>query len=126
MTTSMNKEFIIEFLNAMNGRIKTSEFLHKYVNDQGLIDHIQFFDAAFPKYEVVIEEIMSEGNQVIVRARMVGDHEGIFEEILPTHRHVDFPFVISYRLENNKIFSHWLVADQMALMEQLSIEKAFA
>ncbi|MEO6687233.1 MAG: ester cyclase [Dyadobacter sp.] len=127
MTPSLkNKEFIIEYLNAASGRIKTSEFLRKYVNDQELIDHILFFDAAFPAYEVIIEEIMAEGNQVIVRARLVGDHNGVFGEILPTNRHVDFPFVVSYRIENNKIVSHWLVADQMAIMQQLGVEQAFA
>ena len=31
-----------------------------------------------------------------------------------------------YIIENNKIVSHWLVADQMVLMQQLGIEQAQA
>ena len=70
--------------------------------------------------------MISVGNQIIVRARAVGKHEGAFGDIPPTHRNLDFPFVISYTLLNNKIVSHWLVADQMALMEQLGVEQTLA
>lgn len=125
MTPSMkNKEFILEYMNALNGKEKPREALEHYISDQGLIDHILFFDSAFPKYEAVLEEMISEGNQLILRARLLGKHEGEFNGIPPSHRNIDFPFVVSYIIENNKIVSHWLVADQMILMEQLGIEQA--
>jgi predicted ester cyclase len=34
--------------------------------------------------------------------------------------------VVTYTIENRKIVSHWLVADQMALLEQLGIAEAVA
>ena len=127
MTQSMkNKEFVLEYLNALSGKEKTQEILAHYISDQGLIDHILFFDGAFPKYEMITEEMVAEGNQIIVRARLVGKHEGEFAGIMPSYRQVDFPFVVSYIIENNKIVSHWLVADQMVLMQQLGIEQAQA
>ena len=127
MTQSMkNKEFILEYMNALSGKEKTREILAHYIADEGLIDHILFFDSAFPKYEAVIEEMISEGNQLILRARLIGKHEGEFSGIPPSHRNIDFPFVVSYVIENNKIVSHWLVADQMILLEQLGIEPAHA
>ena len=127
MTQSMkNKEFVLEYLNAFSGKEKTQEILAHYISDQGLIDHIIFFDGAFPKYEVIMEEMISEGDQIIVRARLIGKHEGEFAGIMPSYKQVDFPFVVSYIIENNKIVSHWLVADQMVLMQQLGIEQAQA
>ena len=127
MTPSMkNKEFILEYMNALNGKEKPREILEHYISDQGLIDHILFFDSAFPKYEAVLEEMISEGNQLILRARLIGKHEGEFAGIMPSYKQVDFPFVVSYIIENNKIVSHWLVADQMVLMQQLGIEPAQA
>jgi predicted ester cyclase len=45
---------------------------------------------------------------------------------MPSYRSVNFPFVVTYTIENKKIVSHWLVADQMVLMEQLGIEPALA
>jgi predicted ester cyclase len=127
MNESMkNKEFVLEYLNALSGKDKTTEILNHYITDQGLIDHIIFFDSAFPKYEVMADEMTAEGNRVVIRARMVGKHEGVFGDIMPSFRSVDFPFVVSYTIENRKIVSHWLVADQIALMEQLGIESQAA
>ena len=101
--------------------IKTRELLEQYITDQGLIEHILFFDSVFPRYDGLIDEITGEGNRVIVRARMKGKHEGELNGIPPTHKEVEFPFVVGYEIEKNKIISHWLIADQMMLMEQLGV-----
>ena len=114
-----NKEFILEYLNALSGKIKTQEIMRKYISDEGLIDHIAFFDAVFPKYEMFTDEMTADGNRVVVRARLTGKHEGEFGDIQPTFKSVEFPFVVGYEIENRMIVSHWLIADQMALMEQL-------
>jgi len=37
---------------------------------------------------------------------------------------VEFPFSIGSEIENNKIINHWLIADQMMLMEQLGVMNA--
>lgn len=116
-----NKEFIIRYINALSGVYKTRELMEQYMTDEELLGHISFFDAAFPKYEMFADEITAEGNRVVVRARMKGCHEGEFNGIVATHRKVEFPFVISYDIENGKIVHHWLIADSMALMEQLGV-----
>ena len=116
-----NKEFIIRYINALSGVTKTRELMEQYMTDEELLGHIAFFDAAFPKYEMFADEITAEGNRVVVRARMKGCHEGEFNGILPTHRKVELPFVISYDIENGKIVHHWLIADQIVLMEQLGL-----
>lgn len=121
-----NKEFILEYLNAISGKVKTQEIMAHYISDQGLIEHIIFFDGAFPKYEMIADEMISEGNKIMVRARLIGKHEGVFGDIMPSYKSVNFPFVVTYTIENRKIVSHWLVADQMALLEQLGIEQAVA
>ncbi len=122
----INKEFVLEYLNAMSGKEKTPEICNYYITDQALIEHILFFDGAFPKYEILADEMTAEGNRVVVRARLTGRHEGQFGDIMPSYRSIDLPFVVTYTIENRKIISHWLVADQMALMEQLGVEKTVA
>jgi predicted ester cyclase len=116
-----NKEFIIRYLNALSGVTKTRQLMEKYITDEELIGHITFFEMAFPMYEVFADEMTAEGNRVVVRARMKGVHEGEFNGIPPTHRTVELPFVVSYEIENGKIIHHWLIADSMALMEQLGV-----
>jgi len=119
MEQQQNKEFIIRYFNAISGITKTSELVEEYSSDESLMEHISFFDMAFPKYELFADELTAEGNRVVVRARFKGRHEGEFNGIRPTHCNVEFPFVISYEIENGKIVHHWLLADSMALMEQL-------
>ena len=119
-----NKEFVVEYFNALSGQDKPPQMLRKYIKDEGLIEHIAFFDSVFPKYEVLIDEMTADGNRVVVRARLVGRHEGEFGNIKPTYKKVEFPFVVGYEIENNMIISHWLIADQMVLMEQLGAETA--
>ncbi|WP_052273418.1 ester cyclase [Flavihumibacter solisilvae] len=121
-----NKELVIEYFNAISGFRKTREILVKFLADQHLIEHIEFFDSVFPAYEIFADEITAEGNRVVVRARVKGRHEGELNGIPPTHKSVDFPFAIGYEIENNKIINHWLIADQMALMEQLGVMNAVA
>lgn len=118
---NQNKEFIISYFNAISGVAKTRELLEEYITDEELMGHIAFFEASFPKYELFSDEMTAEGNRVVVRARTKGVHNGEFNGILPTHHTVDFPFVISYEIENGKIVHHWLIADSMALMEQLGV-----
>ena len=119
-----NKEFIICYFNAISGVAKTRELLEEYIPDEELLYHIAFFDTVLPKYEMFTDEITAEGNRVVVRARCKGCHKGELNGILPTHRMVDFPAVISYEIENGKIVHHWLIADQMMLMEQLGVMNA--
>ena len=121
-----NKAFVIEYLNAISGKDKPREVLAHYITDEALIEHIMFFDGAFPKYELTTDELIAEGDRVVLRSRLIGKHEGVFGDIMPSYRSVDFPFVVTYTIENRKIVSHWLVADQMALMEQLGIEQGVA
>lgn len=116
-----NREFIIKYFNAMSGNDKTRKLCEKYTTDEKLIGHIEFFEAAFPRYELFIEEIMTEGNKVLIQARLNGTHAGEFNGVPPTGRTIDLPFAIRYTIENGKIIDHWLIADQMLLMEQLGI-----
>ena len=119
-----NREFIARYFNAMSGVTKTEELCNEYMTDEHLKEHIIFFDGAFPKYDILIEEMISEGNKVVIRGRLKGEHKNEFNGIPATNKSVDFPFVIRYTIENGKITDHWLIADQMILMEQLGVMKA--
>ena len=75
----------------------------------------------FPEYELFADEMIAEANQVTLRARMKGIHKGIFNGIPPTYREVEMPFAINYTIYKGKIIDHWLIADQVTLMQQLGV-----
>ena len=118
---SKNKEFIIEYFSTLSGKEKPRQLVEKYVSDEALIEHIEFFESVFPLYEIFAHEMLAEGNKVMVKAGFRGRHEGEFNGIPPTYKIVELTSAIVYEIENNKIISHWLVADQMTLMEQLGV-----
>lgn len=124
-----NKEFIINYFNAFSqagGAPKNRAFLERFMTDEALISHIDFFEAAFPGYEVFCDEMTAEDDRVVVQAHMKGTHSGFLGDIPPTGKSVDFPFIIRYQIENNKIVHHWMMADQMELMRQLGVVPAAA
>lgn len=116
-----NKELIINYVTAVSGVIKTRELVENYMTDEALMSHIEVFETAFPKYEMLIDEMTAEGNRVIIKARVNGTHLGDLGGIAPTFKTVDFPVIVAYEIENGKIISHWMLADQMKLMEQLGV-----
>lgn len=118
-----NKELIIAYYNAISGVRKPEALCRQFMDDQKLIDNIAFWDSAFPAYELFADEIIAEGNRVVVRARMVGEHKGMMRGIPPTYKKIELPFVIGYKVENNRINGFWLFADQMLFMEQLGIAR---
>lgn len=116
-----NTELILKYIDAMNGKTKEASVCDQYMTDQKLKEHVLFFDAIFPQYDGEVEEIMAEGDRVMIRARMRGVHKGEFNGIPATYKKVEFPFVITYTIRNGKIVDHWLIADQMELLQQLGV-----
>ncbi len=121
---NQNKEFILNYLNALRTDGKSIDVLEKYMTDEALIGHIEFFEKVFPNYDVIAGEMTAEDNRVVVSANLKGTHKGELNGIAPTYKEVDVPFVIKYEIENNKIVSHWMLVDQMILMEQLGVMPA--
>jgi predicted ester cyclase len=121
-TPKKNKQFILEYYNALSGVEKTEKLIYRYVNDEGLKNHIIFFDAILPRYKVVVDEMIAEDNKVVVLARAKGTHEGEFNGIPPTHQKIVIQFTIRYVIEMDKIVDHWMISDLTALYEQLGVK----
>lgn len=119
--SKQNKEFLTRYFKALATAPVTQALLEEYITDNELIAHIHFFTAAFPGYLILADEMTAEDNRVIVHGRFKGVHEGDFNGILPTHRTVEFSLAVGYEIENEKIVHHWIIADQMALMQQLGV-----
>lgn len=116
-----NEAFMLEYFNALAGKEKPEQLIRQYVADEKLIQHILFFEKTFPNYDLTPEEMFVKEDRVFVRAKVVGRHEGEMDGIPPTFNEFKMPFAICYRIENRKIVDHWMIADQMELLEQLGL-----
>jgi predicted ester cyclase len=123
MSAENNKAFVRQYLDAINGKDKPRALQEAYIadSDEELKDHIIFFEASFPHYAVIADDMIAEGDKVAVLARFRGVHKGDLQGIAPTGKEVDVPFAITYRLAGGKIAQHWMSFDRMALMEQLGV-----
>lgn len=114
-----NKSLVQEYWNALSGKEKTPALVEKYVADPHLKEHIAFFEAAFPRYEMIAEDFICEGDKVVVRARARGVHKGNLMGMPPTGKAIEVPFIAIYQVAGGKIVKNWLVTDRMEMMEQL-------
>ena len=121
MTTQGNKEFIRKYFEALSGKPKPPELVDEYVAEQPLKDHIAMNEAAFPNYELRIEQMIAEDDLVAVIGRASGTHQGPFMRMPPTGKSWDVPLHITYRVKDGKIIEHWLVLDTAAFMQQLGM-----
>ncbi|MEZ2443371.1 ester cyclase [Chitinophaga sp. RCC_12] len=68
------------------------------------------------RYEV--DDLIAEGNRVVVRWRLLGTHQGNFLDIAPTGRLITLEGIAIYRLENNKLAERWVVTNLHRLLEK--------
>jgi hypothetical protein len=119
MSTEANKELIRRYLDAISGKPKTEAVLRLFIAEQPLIDHIMVCEDAFPLYDLITEEIIAEGDLVTVRGRVTGVHLGPLMNIAPTGKEVDFSIFITYRIADGKIIDHWMLTDNMSMMQPI-------
>ena len=119
MSTQENKLFIRRYFDTFNQGGSTA--VADDVADDHLIEHISFFEAAFPGYQLTAREMVAEGDKVVVDASLQGVHKGELMGHAPTGKPVDVPFIIIYQIAGGKIVHHHMVADQVSLMQQLGL-----
>ena len=121
MSIEENKTFIRGYFEAISGKEKTESLLDRYIadDDAELKQHIAGTEAAFPHYEMLIEDMIAEGAHVAVRARFKGIQKGPMGDIPASGRQVEQPFTIIYRIADGKIVQHWMAFDRMSFMQQL-------
>ncbi|UCE07152.1 MAG: hypothetical protein JSW07_03710, partial [bacterium] len=61
-----NKALIRQYLAALSGKDKPESIINIYVNDEKLKQHIKLFESAFPRYKLIIEDMIAEGDKVAV------------------------------------------------------------
>ncbi|MEZ4710341.1 MAG: ester cyclase [Caldilineaceae bacterium] len=119
-TLAANKDFILRYFAALN-KDKSAATVDEFTTDEVLKQHIELFEAAFPGYQLTAEEMIAEGDQVFVRTTFTGTHEGDLMGIAPTGKEVTIDIALTYKIENGEIVDHWMLADQLSLMQQLGV-----
>jgi steroid delta-isomerase-like uncharacterized protein len=110
-------------LDAAN-EILSAEFVDHltHEDERGLEElkhYVGIYRNAFPDIQDIVEDIVAEGDKVVVRWMSSGTHQGEFMGVAPTGRHVTFTGMRLFRIADNKIVESWVNIDERGLQEQL-------
>lgn len=130
MDTARNKELIrrwIAFSNSGFADGFDSFIAPDYVGHLGAVtmDRAELerlerqFCAAFPDAHHTIDDLIAEGDRVVLRTTASATHDGDFEGIPRTGRTVTFTGLVVYRIVGDKIAESWGEIDFLRLIREL-------
>ena len=82
---------------------------------------VRMVTAAFPDNRHEVDEVMVDGDRVVLRCTLKGTHEGPFMGIPPTGRKIEVTEIHMYRLADGKAVEHRVGRDDLGAMRQLGI-----
>jgi steroid delta-isomerase-like uncharacterized protein len=79
------------------------------------------FMAAFPDVKYNIEDMIAEGNYVVIRYSIIGTHKGEFAGIPPTNKRIELTSLCVFRLADGKVAEQWVENNSLVFMKQLGV-----
>lgn len=112
-----NPAAVKEFL-ASNYRRHTSPDAAP-LNPDDQVQRLIGFRTAFPDIQIVVEEVIAEGDHLAFRSTMRGTHTGELLGIAPTGRRVTVGLIDVIRVQDGKFVEQWGGPDLFDLLRQL-------
>jgi len=75
--------------------------------------------SATPDYHQTIEDLIAEGDKVVVRFTATATHSSEFMGIAPTGKRVTWMGIEVLRISGGKLAEAWVVDDMLGLMQQI-------
>lgn len=121
---------LYELMNAgqaeMIGGLVTEDYLEhdplpgQGTGREGAIDRFSILVGALAPH-FTVEDVIAEGDRVVVRWTNAGTHVGEFAGIPATGRTFEIAGIDIYRLDGELLAEHWHVVDQLAMLGQLGL-----
>ena len=74
-----------------------------------------------PDLELPIEDVIAEGEKVLVRLRVKGTHGGELMGVPPTGRPIDIAVLDLFAIRDGQLVEHWALLDNLGLMRQIGV-----
>ena len=85
----------------------------------GVKAFFRMVNSAFSEVQFTVEDMIAEGDKVVWRWTLRGQHTGTFQGLPPTGKDFTFSGISILRLEDGKSAELWAEQDMMGLMGQL-------
>ena len=87
----------------------------------GLKQLATMFRNGFPDLAISEEDLIAEGDKVVMRQITTGTHQGDFMGIAATGKKITVNEIHIVRLADGKIVEHWGVEDNLGMMQQIGV-----
>lgn len=117
--TGASRSVVLRYLAALNNQLKTPALIERFATDKALTEHVMAFEAGFPGYNLLADEIIADGDRVAVRLHTRQRHAQEFMGIPATGLELSITGIVIYLVVGGMITKHWLQADTWTLMQRL-------
>jgi predicted ester cyclase len=84
----------------------------------------EMYRAAFPDVRMTVEDLIEQGDRVVIRWRATGTHQGELMGLAPTRRHVEVTGIAIDRWAGDRIAETWINWDTHGLLQQIGAAPA--
>lgn len=91
------------------------------IGREGVMEYLAEVRTGFPDVHIDAEDQFGQRDQVAVRWRITGTHEGEYQGIPPTGKHASIGCISIFRLSEGKIVENWISPDMLSLLRQLGV-----
>jgi steroid delta-isomerase-like uncharacterized protein len=88
---------------------------------QAIKEHVAGWLASFPDLRFSVEQILSEGDRVVMQLLMEGTHQGTWMGISPTGKRLHIRMITIHRIANSKIAEDWVLVESLGFFQQLGV-----
>lgn len=128
---ALTKRFVEEVWNKGNLKVadelsgSTVVFHDPIAKDLTSLDafkgHVSGLRAAFPDFQVVLDDIAASGDKIYTRWTAAGTNKGSFMGIAPTNKRGVIVGMSMHRIQGGKIVETWMNYDVLGMFQQLGI-----
>ena len=87
----------------------------------GFKAYVTLLRAAFPDLHLTVEDVVAEGEKVVVRATARGTMRGDYLGMKATGKPATWTEIHIGRLAEGKVVEHWATIDQLGTLQQLGL-----
>ena len=90
---------------------------------EAAVNIVTAWRTAFPDFHFTLEDMIIEGNKVVLRIPFTGTHQGRFWGLEPTGKKINVTETLFIRVEDDKIAEMWEDYDEYGMRIQLGLVK---
>jgi steroid delta-isomerase-like uncharacterized protein len=123
MSPEENKDVVRRSVEALNKR-DLSTFDQLVGGPEEWNRRVANLLSAFPDVQVIQEDLIAEGDQVVERWTIRGTHQGTFMGIPPTGKYITYTGIDIFRIVDGKLVLVGQSVDRLGMLQQLGVVPA--